>query len=156
MKKLLAVGLLLCMLMPCAVAEDIDLSVLTYDELVVLRDRCLAEMQLRDEWKEVTVPIGVYEVGKDIPAAHWTITAAPSEYGWGSITYCDALDGSGKNVDIVKSHFYYSQQIKVKGSGAYVEATSIDLNAVNPGYIIIEYGPMVFTPYTGAPDLGFK
>lgn len=156
MKKLLAVALILAMLIPCAVAEDIDLSALTYDELVVLRDRCLAEMQLRDEWQEVTVPIGVYEVGKDIPAAHWTITAAPSEYGWGSITYCDALDGSGKKVDIGKSHFYYSEQVKIKGSGAYVEATSIDLNAVNPGYIIIEYGPMVFTPYTGAPDLGFK
>jgi len=157
MKKLLAVALVLCLLVPCAIAESVDLSGLSFVELAALRDRCQKEMMKRDEWQKVTVPVGVWEIGKDIPAGHWNITASKnSEYGWGSLTYCDALDATGKNADRRKSSFYWFGQVKAPGAQAAVESENIDLDLKEGGYLIIEHAPMVFTPYTGKPDLGFK
>lgn len=157
MKKLLAVALVLCLLAPCAFAENIDLSGLSFAELAAIRDRCQKEMMKRDEWQKVTVPVGVWEIGKDIPAGHWSITASKnSPYGWGSLTYCDALDATGKNEDRRNSTFFWFGQVKAPGAQAAVESENIDLDLKEGGYLIIEYAPMVFTPYTGKPDLGFK
>ena len=157
MKKLLAVSLVLCLLVPCAYAESIDLSALSFSDLAALRDRCQFEMMKRDEWQEVTVPVGVWEIGKDIPAGHWSITASKnSPYGWGSLTYCDVLDETGKNVDMRASSFFWYGQVKAPGSQAAVNSENIDLAVKDGGYLIIEFAPMVFTPYTGKPDLGFK
>lgn len=75
MKKLISVLLLLCMLTAPAFAE-IDLSSLSFDELVELRQKCQSEMMSRTEWKEVQVPQGVWQVGKDIPAGDWIIKCA--------------------------------------------------------------------------------
>ena len=76
MKKMLAFALCLSMLVPCmcALSESIDLSDLSIEELAMLRDRCQMEMMKSDKWQEVRVPVGVWEVGKDIPAGHWSIT----------------------------------------------------------------------------------
>ena len=59
------------------------------------------EMMKSDKWQEVRVPVGVWEVGKDIPAGHWSITCAldTAYMGWGTVTYCDKLKASGKEVD---------------------------------------------------------
>ena len=75
MKRFISVLLLLCLLNVQAIAE-IDLSGLTFDELVELRQKCQLEMMSRSEWKEVQVPQGVWEVGKDIPAGDWIIKCA--------------------------------------------------------------------------------
>ena len=156
MKKLLAAVLVLCLLAPCACAENIDLSGLSFADLATLRDRCQMEMMMREEWQEVTVPVGVWEIGKDIPAGHWSITASKnSPYGWGSLTYCDALDATGKNGDRRNSSFFWFGQVKAPGAQAAVESENIDLDLKEGGFLIIEYAPMVFTPYTGKPDLGF-
>lgn len=157
MKKLIAVALMLCLLIPAAVAEDIDLSKLSFSELAMLRNLCQMEMMKRDEWQSVTVPVGVWKIGEDIPAGHWNITASKdSAYGWGSIEYCDKLDITKKEPDRHNVSLYYHAQVKYPGSNASVEATSIDLELEEGMYLIIEYSAMVFTPYTGKPNLGFK
>ena len=157
MKKLLSVALVLCLLAPCVCAESIDLSGLSVADLAALRDRCQMEMMKREEWQEVTVPVGVWEIGKDIPDGHWSITASKKgSYGWGSIIYCDKLDATEKKADRRGSSFYYYDQVKYPGSDASVEAETIDIVLKSGGYLIIEFSAMVFTPYTGKPDLGFK
>ena len=157
MKKLLAVALVLCLLMPCAVAESIDLSGLSFAELAALRDRCQAEMMKRKKWEEVVVPVGVYEVGIDIPEGHWTITGySGSRYGWGRFIYCDALDETGKNM-AKKPKLYYSEIIKYRGStDSRIEVEEIDIDLKAGNYVIIEKGALVFSPFNGKPDLGFK
>lgn len=157
MKKLIAVALMICLLIPAAVAEDIDLSKLSFDELAMLRNLCQMEMMRRNEWQKVTVPVGVWKIGEDIPAGHWTIAAAKGGvYDWGDVTYCDKLDKTKKKADRFGSSFYYYGQVKVPGTQASVEATTIDLELEEGSYLIIGFCSMVFTPYTGKQNLGFK
>jgi hypothetical protein len=160
MKKIVGILLTVILLVPCmcAFSESIDLSGLCIEELAILRDRCQMEMMKSDKWQEVRVPVGVWEVGKDIPAGHWSITCAldTAYMGWGTVTYCDKLKASGKDADRWGSDIYYQSQVRNPESNASVEATTIDIEAVDGTFIIIEYGAMIFTPYSGKPDLGFK
>ncbi len=74
-----------------ASVNEVDLSGMSYEELVVLKDRINLAMWECDEWQEVTVPEGVWTVGEDIPAGHWTIRAAGKQdyfYIW----YCDDVN----------------------------------------------------------------
>ncbi len=162
MKKLMLVILAAMMLVGVAVAEDVDLSNLTYDELVTLRNRCQQEMFSRDEWQEVTVPPGVYIVGVDIPAGTWTVHCSEENtrilsLQWSRLEWGDALDNNehsiayGSNGDVV---YLYS-----KASDKYTAANYTYTFTVREGqYIVIPHGynSVVFTPPVGKLDLGFK
>ena len=96
MKKI-AIMILAIVLIPLAAMADLpDLSGLTFEELVQLRDQINLAMWNSQEWQEVTVPQGVWVVGEDIPIAHWTISLSPSASAkWASIKYCDRLNEAG-------------------------------------------------------------
>lgn len=150
-KRIIAAAALTACLAAPARAE-IDLEGMSLADLVRLRDQITAAMWASDEWQEVTVPPGVYQVGVDIPAGHWTLKCAEgSTYNWASVEYCRELDETGKK-STGKSWY---TQIKVEGSEASVEAVETDIDAKEGFYIIIEYGSVIFTPYA-ARDLGFK
>lgn len=108
MKKLLSILLLVCLLIPAAVAEDIDLSKLSFDELASLRDRCQMEMLSRSEWKEVQVPQGIWQVGKDIPAGDWIIKCADVGRTNVSMRICVFLWGEGYPKD---ESFEYKKRV---------------------------------------------
>lgn len=139
-----------------ASAESIDLSGLSYDELVALKDQINLAIWNSDEWQEVTVPQGVWKVGEDIPVGHWTIKTDAS---FAYITICTAIDETGKSVDLWKSDFYHSASIS-SPDYRYFDATSdkseIDFDLKAGTYIIIEGGSVIFSPYTGKPSFGFK
>ncbi len=59
---LCAVALLAALAVP-AIAEDIDLSALSWSERLALRE----QLSDRNEWQPVEVPEGVWVVGKEIP-----------------------------------------------------------------------------------------
>lgn len=84
MKKIFALALALLMFVSVAAAESIDLSSLSYDELVILQQRLNAEIVSRPEWKRVMVPPGEYLVGVDIPEGSYSLTC--EEGVWGNIT----------------------------------------------------------------------
>lgn len=71
MKRTLAIILSVLLLIPAACADDY--SAMTYDELLALREAITAEIMSRPEWKEVTVPVGSWIIGKDIPAGSYSI-----------------------------------------------------------------------------------
>ena len=145
----------MCLLSTPAFA-DIDLTSLTFAELVDLRNKCLTEMTKRDEWQEVTVPVGVWKIGEDIPAGHWNITCATgTKFNWAAITYCAELDETKKKASLW-GKFNYSDMVKVEGSTARVSNTVIDLEMAEGAYLIVEECPVVLSPYTGKPNLGFK
>lgn len=155
MKKLI---LLVLALMLCASAlAEVDLSGLTFDELVDLRDRAQRAMWDCEEWQEVTVPQGIWRVGEDIPFGHWTVTPAMNTtYGFTNITYCGALDETGSRPKVPGGGFYYAGNISIDTPEHDGYMHSLELNLQNEGYLIIEYGDVIFTPYAGHPDLGFK
>ena len=75
MKKLLALILALVLVSSAALAESVDLSGLSFDDLLNLQQRVNAALWASDEWISASVPIGLYEIGVDIPAGHWTVDA---------------------------------------------------------------------------------
>ncbi len=116
-----------------------DLSALTFDELLALRKEITSLLWASDEWQEVTVPAGVYEIGIDIPAGQWTITAADHGY-W---LNCKELDeyGDGKK--------------DIHSSSSMKPGECVNWNLIDGTYLEINGCSVVFTPYIGA-DLGFK
>lgn len=161
MKRLLSALVLLAMV-SCACAENIDLTGLSYVELVVLKARINLAMWESEEWQEVTVPHGLWVVGKDIPAGTWTVKCADTgrksymlkscKFEWG-----DTLDDDGQGV--AWSRRYDSVNIYNKFSDDYNgEITEYTLTVREGDYIYIDplYNKAVFTPYAGKPSLGFK
>lgn len=155
MKKLVLFTLLLIAFSVPALAE-VDLSGMTYDELVALKDQINLAMWNSQEWQEVTVPQGVWKIGEDIPEGHWTIK--PADGVWTSVQYGSVLDTNGKELSY-RSDDYYSETMVSPSSRIYEEGkdpTQIDIDAKAGAYICIDNGDAVFTPYAGKPSLGFK
>lgn len=159
MKRFLAFLFALFLAAPVAVAEDIDLSGLTYAQLVALKDRINLAMWQSGEWQEVTVPQGVYVVGEDIPAGHWSIKCAGSYFG--KIEVCDVLDSTGKDVNPYSrnSRYYWDEEVYNPAHMLYSEHNDLaecDIELKAGMYVVVKYSSLIFTPYTGKPSLGFK
>lgn len=165
MKKIVAwlLALLLISAVPLALAEEIDLSRLSFAELAALRDRAQMEMMARDEWQEVIVPAGLWEVGVDIPAGSWVVKCADQWREGIGMHRCAISWGRGKPYD--------------EGLGLWLNGGKGDVTLYNPNhkfytggtaeivvtvtkgdyiYIDPDYNQAVFAPYTGKPNLGFK
>lgn len=144
-------------------AETFDLSSLSYDELVSLKDQINLAIWNSQEWQEVTVPQGVWLVGEDIPAGTWTVKCADigrdsymmkeCDFSWG-----EYLDDEGHSIrwkgryDLVT---IYNPNHPQYTEGQLTEYT---FTVKNGDYIVISeaYNKAIFTPYAGKPSLGFK
>ena len=85
MKKWLAVVFVL-LLMACSslsLAEGIDISTLSDDELVALMNRVQEEIVARHIEGTATLAEGKYIVGKDIPAGTYIYTCLATGDDWG-------------------------------------------------------------------------
>lgn len=147
-------ALILCTV-PFASADTIDLSGLSYDELVALKEKIDIAIWNSKEWQEVEVPKGVWVVGEDIPAGKWTIKAADGITAF--IFWGDMLDATGTsisyNAKVYESEYLYSETYRYYEKG---EATTVTWDLKKGQYFIVEDGIALFTPYSGKPSLGFK
>lgn len=138
------------------VMASTGMETMSFYELVALREYIGMVLTNRAEWKEVTVPIGVWQVGVDIPEGHWTVTAAPGLYA--GFTVGTALDALGQDIDVPASQVYYSEILLSQGASYASEfgnRSALDI-VLRPGYyVVVTYGPVVFTPFIGKPSLGF-
>lgn len=154
MKKIICAILSLAIVMAvsaAAFADDIDLSALTWEELLELKSAITLEQWSRDEWEEVEVPQGVYKVGEDIPAGKWTVTCKTGRNCY--FEFGEALREDGHSVSWRGTHdlvYIY------KDAGSDGKQTEYTFEAKDGHYIIINDAPATFTPYTGTQDLGFK
>ena len=145
MKRIISLFLVTALLFAfpaLSLSEVFDLSSLSFDELKALEKQIIKEMISRPEYKEVTVPLGVYKVGEDIPAGKWTITGfdVPGKVTWGK-----ALDEYGVEIP-------YNQRIaEFTHWGA---EDSIDWNLVEGTYIVVIISSVKFSPYI-PKSLGF-
>lgn len=155
MKKVLCIILMIVLAIPIACAESVDLSGLSFDELVALRDRINLAIWQADEWQEVTVPQGVWKVGEDIPVGHWSIRAADGVYT--SVDYGDVL--LENNSISWSSSIYIAEFLTSPTNQFYIEnddKITTDIDMKDGFYVVISSGSAVFSPYAGKPDLGFK
>lgn len=110
-------------------AETFDLSGMSYDELIALHKQVSIAIMQSDEWKEVTVPVGEYVVGEDIPAGAYTLTAH-------NLTDIEVYS----NGKCVHNHCLASSE-------------QVGKLSLQDGQVVkIKYGSVVFSPYIG---LGF-
>ncbi len=148
----LACSLALSPLLPSR-ADGVDLSDMSFDELVALRDQIDMAIWSSAEWQEVEVPEGIYQVGKDIPAGHWSIR--PIDQYYMNIYYFDILDSIGKGPGPGAKLFI--QDISKSGTdgfgGIVLEYTDLDM--VDGMYFYCS-GPVVFSPYAGKHTLNFR
>ena len=79
MKKCFCLLLLLSCIFSMAFAE-VDLSGLSFQELLEVQQQVNEALWSSDGWQEVSVPPGVYQVGTEIPAGKWTISRAIDDY----------------------------------------------------------------------------
>ena len=142
-----------------AQAESFDLSGMTYDELVTLRDQINLAIWNSQEWQEVTVPQGVWKVGEDIPAGTWTIKCANGgnrcEISWG--------EELTENGEAIKSRGRYSLYNYIYNPESRLYTAGDDMieytfTVKDGDYIVVamDEGQALFTPYIGKPSLGFK
>ncbi len=136
-------------------ATDIDLSGMSYDELIALKDKINLAIWNSKEWQEVKVPQGVWKVGEDIPAGHWTIEACDGD--WANIKVGTEIDDMGKSVK--RSNRYYYAQVTSETYRSFKpdnDVPAIDVELIDGDYIEIENASVIFKPYSGKPGLGFK
>lgn len=156
MKKMLVILILVCMTIPLACAEDVDISGLSYDELLILRSRVDAAILECEEWQEVTVPVGIWKVGEDIPAGKWTLRCASDKYSF--VTIGTKLRDNGLSISTTGDHYasstVFSPNYKDFKPGD--NPTEIYITVTDGDYIHIGQASVIFSPYSGKPDLGFK
>ena len=154
MKRIVALVLVLLSLVSVAFAE-VDLSGMTYDELVALKDKINLSMWNSQEWQEVEIPKGVWVVGQDIPAGKWTIKAASGITA--SVYWGETLDEAGTSISyksrVYESEYLISQTYRYYEKG---DATEVAWELKEGQYFIVDSGIALFTPYSGKPSLGFK
>ena len=145
MRKL-AIIIIVIVMLPVISFAEFDLSSMSLEELQTLRENVCSEILSRSKWDSVTVPAGFYVVGEDIPAGHWTIKYKDP---WALVTYFSKTDETGKNPDIFSG--YYAATIGAPGNEleSIYNLKEIDLDLQSGFYLTIDYGSVVFEPFTG-------
>lgn len=155
MKKVLSFLIAFCLavsFVPAAFAEW-DLSGMSFDELVALKDQINLAIWNSAEWQEVTVPQGIYQVGRQIPPGKWTVICKSNTMG--EIEVADSLRENGTKVTFPPKadKIIYNPESTLYSEG---DATEWTVELFDGEYVAVSMSSLVFTPYNGAPDLGFK
>lgn len=155
MKKLIACLLICLLLLGSAFASDVDLSGMSFDELVELKNKINLALWQCEEWQEVTVPAGTYQIGVDIPAGHWSLRTVAEQHEIFNVYYFDTLDVTGTTPGYGSNSAFL--KLSSPGFSAFGESNPefIDIDMKDGWYLYLG-GAVIFTPYTGKPDLGFK
>lgn len=144
--KRIAVSILFILLMiPVFSLADVDLTGMSYDELVSLSKKVGMAIMQSEDFDSVTVPMGLWEVGVDIPEGTWIITPAKRMC---MIVYGSTLDESGNDMNMFDRGNAYADLDD--------ESESWRVNAKNGNYFLVKYNDAVFTSDTGSTGLGFK
>ena len=170
MKRFLCVLLVLLLIIPeYAIAKNnktnparekmasmFDLSGFSLDELIELRELVQIAMWANSEWQSVTVPQGVYIVGKDIPEGTWTVKCNPKSHQYVRLKWGDKLDKNGVEISI-ESKRWDNVSIYSTNTNGYEEGNRLEYTfTVKKGdYITIEYNSAIFSNPV-SPSLGFK
>ena len=154
MKRILTI-VVFCFFLFRVAGAEVDISSMSYEELVELKDQINLAIWNSAEWQEVEVPQGVWVVGEDIPAGKWTIKVPNGLKAY--IYWGDTLDESGVEISY-KGKVYVYEGIYAKDHRSYEEGytTEVTWELKEGQYIIVEDGIALFTPYSGKPGLGFK
>ena len=83
---LVSLVLVFMLLVPAAIADNVDLSSMTDDEITELLTRVNAEVVNRGISKTAKLPQGSYIGGKELPAGKYIFTCLATGNDWGNVT----------------------------------------------------------------------
>ena len=154
MKRFFCLLFVLVFLPLVSLADLPDISGLSYDELIQLKNQINLAIWNSEEWQEVTVPPGTWIIGEDIPAGHWSIRLGV-KHGYSRVWYFEQPDEFNKPFAPLTK--YTSQAIATEDfhpfDQEYIHETDFDMQA---GWYFYNENTVIFSPYSGKPDLGFK
>lgn len=154
MKKAISLFCVFALILALAVPAlaDVDLSGLSFDELVALKSQIDLELFARPEWQSVEVPQGLYLVGRDIPAGKWTVR--PIETHYSEVSVGLTMEDGGMKL---KYPYKVSESLYGPRSSLYSEGkrTELTIEVVDGDYVQIDRGTAIFEPFHGV-SLGFK
>lgn len=135
-RKLLAVSIALSMF-PALASAAPDLSSMTYDELIDLQQQVSLEIAQRPENESIALPIGLWEVGADIPADTYLIACDGD-------AFCQAVCGTV--VDASGNSMSYLDKGNV---GEMLEAGETWRVRLTDGmFVCIAYHSAMLTPFS--------
>lgn len=144
MKKLF-IAFLIALMLPIVAAAEVDLSGMSYDELVDLSNKVGKAIMEHENFDSVTVPMGIWEIGVHIPEGTWMLSSKNTTFS--SIIYGPSLSENGSSMSIFDDG-NTETLVQFGDSFRFV--------AKKGNFISIKYGPMIFTSESGTSDLGFK
>ena len=153
MKKLAAVILagVMCLAMGSGCWADVDLSGMSYEELVALKEQIDLAIWNSAEWEEVEVPQGIWTVGEDIPAGQWTITAGDGCYT--VVKLGKEIDSTGTELASYSNKWLLKSESRSSFGAGDTPTTTVQL--YDGDVLWIDDGSLIFTPYAGKQSLGF-
>ena len=136
--------------------ESSDLSQMSYDELVQLRDQINLAIWNSQEWQSVEVPSGVYVIGVDIPAGHWTLK--PPAGDCVCIEYFKDIDETGKRpADSLSNYYSESLADESYAYASLINMRQVDIDMKEGFYLtVINGSSVIFEPYISKPAFSFK
>lgn len=148
--------LFVLLIIPSIVLSDLpDISSLSFDELVQLRHQVDLSIWDCNEWRQVKVPIGVYIIGIDIPAGHWTLKPPAGDSV--TIEYFKNADETGKRP--ASSLDNYDAEVIADENSSYasfIHMREVDFELKDGFYLSIVNGPyVIFEPYISKPAFSF-
>ena len=153
MKRFVCLLLALVLFPLVSLADLPDISGLSYDELVQLKDQINLAMWNSQEWQKIIVPAGTWKIGEYIPAGHWSISIV--DHGITTVWYCEQVDELGDPVCWGAKYKY--KKVASTDFKAFNETYDhvIDFDTVDGWYLIFDKA-VTFTPFAGYPDFGFN
>ena len=139
MKRIACALLILFMIPALAIAEDIDLSKFSFDELRSLRNKVTEEMMNRPETEVYALDAGLYIVGFDIPSGDYIMRCGVSKYGFATVQYDSNLNFYGTGVEFPCSVYENIYQTATESNIA-----SLPISLHNGFFLEIDLGQVLF------------
>lgn len=150
MKKLILFVLVFALLSPTFALADLpDLSDLTFDELGQLIIKAKQALWACPEWQQVEVPAGIYKIGEDIPAGHWSIQVPSGDFVY--YAYGSQTDRTGTKIDDDHCDIFGG----ISGDASDHGLHQLDV-IFEDGYYFEIHGTCYFYPYVKKLNFTFR
>lgn len=143
MKKLFLLILTMAMLLSIPVyADEIDLDVLSNDELVLLRSQVQAELNSRGFDTDSMIYPGVYVTGQDIKAGQYICLCVDAKYNMNIIIFEteDTYDAYFKTTRSTMGEEFRAIEMNAKSYQQIYEGDTAVINLRDGMVLMIEYG----------------
>lgn len=146
MEKILIIIIALINLFSGNSSPEMNIDEMSFSDLITLREEVNSALWGSEELKSVTVPVGVYKIGNEIPVGKWVIR--PVEGSTAMIIIGTKTKNNGMEIE---PPYWHEQITSPSDSYSKYNKTSEVVVTLESGYISIGQSPVYFEPYLDEP-----